>query len=146
MNISLFNKLYWIRRFGEQKNIKGYLVSEHHDFGASLNVHPLSTDQMQALPEGQRKVKRLEAGLVVADEKLNRKGDLLYYHGDWYECVSSQVWDHTILSHLNYQFVLVPNDAAGSIDLEPPVGEPALPEDGGTGQPGDQETEEGDAP
>ena len=59
MNISLFNKLYWIRRFGEQKNIKGYLVSEHHDFGASLNVHPLSTDQMQALPEGQRKVKRL---------------------------------------------------------------------------------------
>ena len=110
----------------------------------------MSTDQMQALPEGQRKVKRLEAhgvaGLVVADEKLNRKGDLLYYHGDWYECVSSQVWDHTILSHLNYQFVLVPNDAAGSIDLEPPVGEPALQEDGGTGQPGDQETEEGDAP
>ena len=51
MNISLFNKLYWIRRFGEQKNIKGYLVSEHHDFGASLNVHPLSTDQMQALPK-----------------------------------------------------------------------------------------------
>ena len=83
MNITIFNKLYWIRRFGEQKNVKGYLVSTHSDFGASLNVHPLSTDQMQALPEGQRKVKRLEAhgvaGLVVADEKLNRKGDLLYY-------------------------------------------------------------------
>ena len=150
MNISLFNKLYWIRRFGEQKNIKGYLTSSYYDFGASLNVHPLSTDSMQALPEGQRKVKRLEAHgtvvLVVADENKNQKGDLLYYQGDWYECVSSQVWDHTILSHLNYQFVLVPNDAAGSIDLEPPVGEPALPEDGGAGQPGDQETEEGDAP
>lgn len=150
MNISLFNKLYWIRRFGEQKNIKGYMTSDHHDFGASLNVHPLSTDSMQALPEGQRKVKRLEAHstvvLVVADEKKNRKGDLLYYQGDWYECVSSQLWDHTILSHLNYQFVLVPDDAAGSIDLEPPEGDPALPEDAGAVQPGDQETEEGDAP
>ena len=87
---------------------------------------------MKLSPFEQRKVKRLEAhgaaGLVVADEKLNRKGDLLYYHGDWYECVSSQVWDHTILSHLNYQFVLVPSDAAGSIDLEPPVGTPVLPE------------------
>lgn len=150
MNISLFNKLYWIRRFSEQKNIKGYLVSDHQDFGASLNVSPLSTDQMQALPEGQRKVKRLEAHgtavLVVADEKTNQKGDLLYYHGDWYECVSSQVWDHTILSHLNYQFVLVPNDASSSIDLEPPEGEPALPDDTGARQPGDQGTEEGDAP
>ena len=49
MNISLFNTIRISIRFGEQKNIKGYLVSEHHDFGASLNVHPLSTDQMQAL-------------------------------------------------------------------------------------------------
>ena len=40
MNISLFNKLYWIRRFGEQKNIKGYLVSEHHDFGAASTYTP----------------------------------------------------------------------------------------------------------
>ena len=64
MNITIFNKLYWIRRFGEQKNVKGYLVSTHSDFGASLNVHPLSTDQMQALPEGQRKVKRLEENVV----------------------------------------------------------------------------------
>lgn len=136
MNIRLFNKLYWIRRFGEQKNVKGYLTSGREDFGASLNVHPLSTDQMQALPEGQRKVKRLEAHgeaeLVVADEKLNRKGDLLYYHGDWYECVSSQVWDHTLLSHYNYQFVLVPSDSSGTIDLEPPVGEPVLLKQGDT--------------
>lgn len=132
MNIRIFSELYWIRRFGDQKNIKGYLASPYTDFCASLNVHPLSTDQVQALPEGERKVKRLEAQgevkLVAADEKLNRKGDLLYYHGDWYECVSSQVWDHTVLSHFNYQFVLVPTDAAGSIDLEPPAGDPVFPE------------------
>ena len=132
MNVGIFNKLYWVRRFGPQKNVKDYLVSSHEDFVASLNVHPLSNDTMQALPEGQRKVKRLEGhGVVelrVADEKLSQKGDLLYYYGDWYECVSSQLWDHTILSHINYQFVLVPSDSAGSIDLEPPIGDPELPQ------------------
>ena len=124
MNIRIFNKNYVVRRFGEQKNFKGYLASEYEDFVVSLNVHPLSADQMQALPEGQRKVKRLEGHgeveLVVADEKLNRKGDMLYYHRDWYECVSSQIWEHTILSHLNYQFVLVPEDVSESPDMLPP--------------------------
>mgnify|MGYP001031497305 CR=1 FL=1 len=124
MNIRIFNKNYVVRRFGEQKNFNGYLTSEYEDFVASLNVHPLSADQMQALPEGQRKVKRLEAhgevNLVVADEKLNRKGDMLYYHRDWYECVSSQIWEHTILSHLNYQFVLVPEDVSQSPVMFPP--------------------------
>ena len=124
MNIRIFNKNYVVRRFGEQKNFNGYLTSEYEDFVASLNVHPLSADQMQALPEGQRKVKRLEAHgevkLVVADEQLNRKGDMLYYHRDWYECVSSQIWEHTILSHLNYQFVLVPEDVSQSPDMFPP--------------------------
>lgn len=126
MNITLFNKQYTIRRFGEQRNVKGHLVSDHTDFTVSLHIHPLSTDQMQALPEGQRKLKRLEGHgevkLTVADEKTNRKGDLLYYYGDWYECVSSQLYDHTLLSHLNYQFVLVPKDAAGTVDLEAPAG------------------------
>lgn len=129
MNIRIFNKNYVVRRFMEQKNFKGYLTSEYEDFVASLNVHPLSTDQMQALPEGQRKVKRLEGHgeveLVVADEKQNRKGDMLYYHRDWYECVSSQIWEHTILSHFNYQFVLVPDDVSQSPDMLPPEMEPS---------------------
>lgn len=132
MNIRLFNKNYWIRRFGVQREVKGYLTSGYEDFVASLNVHPLGTDAIQALPEGERKLKRLEAhgevALLVGDEKESRKGDLLYYHGDWYECVNSQMWDHTILSHYNYQFVLVPTDAGGSIDLEPPTGDPVPPE------------------
>lgn len=130
MNVAIFNRLYWIRRFSKQRNIKGYLVSDYTDFGASLHIHPTGSDTMQALPEGQRKVKRLEGhgmeGIIPADEKLNQKGDLLYYYGDWYECVSSQLFDHTVLNHRNYQFVLVPTDAAGSIDLKPPVGDPVL--------------------
>mgnify|MGYP004634094587 CR=1 FL=1 len=90
----------------------------------SLNVHPLSTDQQQALPEGERTLKRLEAQgtetLVVADYDSGIKGDLLYYMGRWYECVSAQPWDHTILCHTNYQFVLVPSDGARSTDTANP--------------------------
>ena len=131
MNIRIFNRNYWIRRFGVQKEIKGYLTSGYEDFVASMNVHPLGTDSIQALPEGERKLKRLEghgeAALVSADQEANRKGDLLYYHGDWYECVSSQLWDHTMLSHYNYQFVLVPVDTGRATDLKPPVGEPGVP-------------------
>lgn len=130
MNIRLFNKLYWLRRAGKQRLVKGYLVSGYEDITVSLHVHPLSTNQIQALPEGERKVKRLEGHgeieLHTGDEAENRKGDLLYYHGDWYECVSCQMYDHTILSHFNYQFVLVPKDASGATDMNPPVGEPTL--------------------
>ena len=60
---------------------------------------PESLAEMQALPEGQRKMKRIEGHgmepLLVADEKESRKGDMLWYRGDWYECVSSMLYDHT---------------------------------------------------
>lgn len=136
MNIRLFNKDYWVRRFGKQTVKKGYVKAGYTDFVASINLHPLGTDEMAALPEGQRKLKRLEGHgeveLVVADEKTQRKGDMVYYHGSWYECESCQLWDHTILSHYNYQFVLVPDDAAGTTDLEPPVEKPVA-QKGGSG-------------
>lgn len=128
MNITIFNRKYWVRRFGEQQNVRGYLTAPYTDFVASLNVHPLGTDSIQALPEGERKIKRLEAHgtsvLRPANQHTGDKGDLLYYHGEWYECVSAVEWDHTMLSHLNYQFVLVPRDAAGTADLADPSGEP----------------------
>lgn len=130
MNITLFNKKYWVRRFGEQKEVRGYFTAGYSDFIANLNVHPMGSDQMQALPEGERKLKRLEAhgsdALIVANQDTGVKGDLLLYDGDWYECISAQKWDHTILSHLNYQFVIVPNDAARSVDTaNPPTADPA---------------------
>lgn len=40
MNIRLFNKTYWVRRFGEQKVVKGYVTSGYSDFQASLHIHP----------------------------------------------------------------------------------------------------------
>ena len=122
MNIRLFNKPYIIRRFGEQSEVKGYLTADHEDFLVSMDVSPSGTDVNQALPEGERRIKRLqgfsETPLRVSNQDEGIQGDLLYYHGDWYECVSAQEWDHTILCHWNYSFTLVPYDAAGTIDTE----------------------------
>ena len=135
MNITIFNKNYWVRRLGEQKVIKGIVTNGKTDFIASLHIHPTSTDQQMALPEGERKIKRLEGhGSVVlktANQDTGEKGDLLLYFGDWYECVSAQLHDHTILSHINYQFTLVPRDAAGTIDTaNPPEEDPSGKEEG----------------
>lgn len=144
MNIRLFNKKYWVRRFGLQKEVKGYLVSTYRDFVASLHLHPTGTDTMQANPEGLRRVKRIEGhgetALVTADETTGRKGDMVYYCGRWYECISSQMWDRTILSHYNYLFIAVSEDSAGSTDLVAPSFDPA------TYNPTDDEKEEEEEP
>ena len=60
MNITLFNKKYWVRRFKEPQNIRGYITADHEDFVASLHIHPMGSDAMLALPEGERKMKHLE--------------------------------------------------------------------------------------
>lgn len=122
----MFNSKYIVRRFGEQKNVRGYIAYPHTDFEASLHIHPTGSDQIIALPEGQRRVKRLEGHgeieLFTANADTGRKADLLYYRGDWYECVNSQPYDRTILAHWNYQFVIIPKDAHGTVDTEPPEG------------------------
>ena len=87
MNITLFNKKYWVRRFKEPQNIRGYITADHEDFVASLHIHPMGSDAMIALPEGERKMKHLEGHgtdvLIPASEATGIKGDLLYYMGDW---------------------------------------------------------------
>lgn len=123
MNITVFNREYWIRRFEAMQETRGYMYAPHKDFVASLHVHP-GQDSVSAQPEGARKITRLEGhgnqALQTANQKTGVKGDLLYYQGDWYECVSCVMWDHTMLSHYNYQFSLVPSDASGNNDLDPP--------------------------
>lgn len=136
MNIRLFNKPYWLRRFGSPVEVQGYITETSEDIVVDLNVHPLGTNQMQALPEGERSVKRLEAQssvpIIATDENAGVKGDLLFYHGAWYECVSSQAWDHTPLSHWNCQFVLIPENGPRANDIKnPPSTEPATVQNGG---------------
>ncbi len=129
MNITIFNKKYWARRFGEPRNVRGYIAADRKDFIVSLNVHPIGSDAMQVLPEGERKMKHLEGHstdvLIPANQETGVKGDLILYHGDWYECTAAQEWDHTVLSHINYQFCLVPMNGPRSADVvDPPKEDP----------------------
>jgi hypothetical protein len=77
-----------------------------------LDVQPLTPNELMALTEGERTVKRLKtfgtSQLVSADEFTGTPGDLLFYRGYWYECKSSVFWDQTILTHYRSDFVILP--------------------------------------
>ncbi len=124
MNISIFNKKYRLRRFDEQKEVKGYLTAGHTDTTVCIHLHPSGSDSVSANPEGERTVKRIEGHgnckLIAADADSNLKGDLVWYHGSWYECISSQLFDHTMLSHYNYVFIKVPTDGSRKNDIADP--------------------------
>jgi hypothetical protein len=125
MNIGLFNEDYIVRRFGrESHNVKGYIAYDYTDITVSMHVHPLNYSEVWALAPGERRVKRLAAEcsekLYTSDHNKGIKGDLLWFEGQWYECVSEAVHKDTLLSHGNYQFVIVPTDAHGTNDTKPP--------------------------
>ena len=98
MGLGIFRRAFVVRRFGEENIVDGYGVSGYKDFITSLNVQPLSKDELQALPEGENTVKRMKAfGDLVfhtADRSAGRRADWLFYQGrmdpegHWYECVT----------------------------------------------------------
>ena len=113
MNIQLFKKPYVIRHYEAQTvNADGYASAPYTDTAAMLNVQPLSPDDLMALPEGDRTVKRVKAigkdRLASADEFTGTPGDRLFYQGYWYECKSSVMWDHTALGHYRSDFAILP--------------------------------------
>lgn len=129
MNISLFNRKYWVRRFGETKIVKGFITATHRDIVADIHVHASGNETQQVQPEGTRKLRHLEGHgmvpLVASDSNTGVKGDLLWYDEEWYECVSSVLYKTTLLGHYNYLFVLVPNDGSSEADTQnPPTTEP----------------------
>lgn len=134
MNVVIFNRHCWVRRFEEQREFLGYLVSGRLDFVADLHVHP-GSDQVTTNPEGERRLMRLEGHgtdrLLTAEQSAARKGDLLLYQGRWFECTSALLYDHTVLNHWNYSFVEVPADSSGTPDTaDPPQEDPALKKPG----------------
>lgn len=126
MNIRLFNRKYTIRRFSEQKNVRGYFISPFEDFTVSMDVSPSGTDSMKSQPEGQNVVSYLdgwgETELRTSDIRAGTRGDMLWYDDDWYECVSCRKWNHTLLSHFNYHFAMVPRSEPRTGCLEAPAG------------------------
>ena len=112
LNIKLFKKPYTLRRYGEQTIEDGYASAPYSDAIIKLNVQPLTPDELMALPDGERTVKRIKSygpdKLTSANEFEGIPGDWLFYNGYWYECTSSVMWDHTILRHYRSDFVLIP--------------------------------------
>lgn len=107
----MFRRKYTVRHFESGEIIDGYAHTYFNDERLMLNVQPLSSDTLEALPEGERRVKRLKAYgdeiLTAADQRSGKRGDWLMYGGSWYECVSSLYYDHTILHHCKSEFVEV---------------------------------------
>ncbi len=131
MNIEIFNRNYWVRRFGEQQYYHGYYYCPHDDYVASLHVHPLGAMKILALPEGDMSFQHLEAHgshklQVVGELGGDTRGDLLWYQGHWWECISVVEWHDTgLLSHFNYEFAFVTQNAAGDSSLSnPPTEDP----------------------
>lgn len=118
MLLPIFKKDYIVRRHGEQTVIDGHPAKKADKiFRAMLNVQPASTDELAVLPEGERTVSRLKVfstfPFVTASQETGIPGDWLNYHGYWYECKSANIWDHTLLSHYESEFVIIPNQKAG---------------------------------
>ena len=112
MAIGLFKKRYIVRRHAAQNITDGYPSAPYTDTGIKLNVQPLTAEELQALPEGERGIKRVKTfgsdKLSAANEHETIPADRLYYRGLWYECKSSDLRDNTILRHYRAEFVVLP--------------------------------------
>ena len=112
--IGIFRKPYIVRKFGEQTVVNGYASSTYMDKTMRLNIQPQAPDSFEGREEGDTTLKRLKSWgankLTSADEYEGIPGDLLFYQGIWYECLSSVMWDHTLLSHYQSDFVNLPAD------------------------------------
>ena len=113
MPLGIFRKPYTVRRMGPQKVINGHASSAFADATFSLNVQPKAPDKHEAREEGDVTLKRVRAWgpgeLASADELSGAPGDLLFYKGRWYECVSCVEW-HNLLGHYQSEFAALPAD------------------------------------
>jgi hypothetical protein len=111
MAIGIFRRPYILRRFGEQTITGGYADAQYTEISVRLNVQPLSANELRALPEGERTIKRVKsfgaAKLISADTTAQTPGDWLCYDGEWYECKTCVHWLHTPLRHHEAEFVVL---------------------------------------
>ena len=83
--IGLFKKPYTVRQHGKQAVVNGYAAATYTDTVMRLDVQPLTPDELMALPEGERTVKRVKTfggkKLTSADGFEGIPGDCLFYNG-----------------------------------------------------------------
>lgn len=125
MILDIFKKPYTLRRFEKSELIRGRSYAKYIDSSVMLNVQPLSSTELMALPDGIRRSKNIKAiGKVLvrtADEKSGILADRIFYRGEWYECTGSDIWGNTPVGQTEAVFGLIPNVETGAIQLIPSV-------------------------
>lgn len=133
--LDIFKKPYTLRSFEKTDFTLSYPCAKYSDRTVMLNVHPLSSTEVLALPEGMRRAKNIRAigrvEIKTADDTAGTLADRLLYRGQWYECTGADIWGNTPVGQTEAIFGLIPVSEIREIQL--------LPEDKGEG--GGEDTE-----
>jgi hypothetical protein len=108
--LKIWKKYYTLRRFKQQEFQNGYASSGYEDTKVFLDVQPDNNSSV-VTPDGRRRTAGITAygtfPIVVDNVEDGTKGDWLFYEGWWYECRSSMMYEHSIVSHYTSSFVAV---------------------------------------
>lgn len=133
--LDIFKKPYTLRSFQKTEYTDGYPSARYSDRTVMLNVQPMTTNELIALPEGIRRDKNIKAigkvDIKTADDTSGILADRLLYHGQWYECTGSDVWGNTPVGQTEAVFGLIPVNEVQEVQVMPDGGEEA----GGEGVP-----------
>lgn len=113
MNITIFNRDYTLRRFAPDGSYEDMTVNIHMHEQESGGGTPWSEQKgIVKQAQGHGMVPIREASLADGT-----RADRVLYRGRWYECTSCTLYDHTALSHYNYSFIALPEDAIETITV-----------------------------
>ena len=112
MNISIFNRDYLMRRYSADDSFVDSMINIHLHEEERGSGRWAETQGIVRNIAGHGMVELKEASL-----ENGTRADRVFYRGRWYECVSSVFYDHTALSHYNYKFIALPEDAMETITL-----------------------------
>lgn len=133
--LDIFKKSYTLRSFQKTEYTDGYPSARYSDRTVMLNVQPMTTNELIALPEGIRRDKNIKAigkvDIRTADADSGTLADRLLYRGQWYECTGSDVWGNTPVGQTEAVFGLIPVNEVQEVQVMPDGGEEA----GGEGVP-----------
>lgn len=137
--MNIFKRNYVLRTYSRQTTKKGYaVIASYKDRMVRLNVQPTVAVDLKNLSEGDRAGKSIKSygdfPVQTADVKKGYRADRLYYAGEWYECVSSSLYEHTPLYHWKSLYVKVS-------EVDDTDGEPSIDEDN-TDDEADGETDD----
>lgn len=115
-----WRKKYTRRRFTAPKKVKGKLAYNYIDSEVFLDVQPVTGKELLVVPEGNRQLARIktfgETEFIVTEQGSQKKSDLLFYAGHWYECEYCKRHGNTPLAHYRSQFVML----AEAVEEQPP--------------------------